>query len=293
MLYLRRSRGESAFDVLNTVLLLLLCAATLYPFLYVISRSLMSDEERAERPFGLVPHRIDPSGYVFIFSKKSLLYTAYGVTIFRTVVGTVLAVLIEAMFAYVIAKRSYPPRVALTAMIAFTMWFGGGLIPSFLLIRSLGLVNSVWVYIIPRLMSAWNILIMRNFFAQVPESLEESARMDGANDAVILFRIVVPLSTAVLATMGLFHAVSHWNEWFSALIYVNDHKKWPVMLVLRQILNEARQTDILDDINPEYKPPTLSVQMATTVVVAFPIIVVYPFIQKHFTKGIMIGSIKG
>jgi ABC-type glycerol-3-phosphate transport system permease component len=178
-------------------------------------------------------------------------------------------------------------------MIAFTMWFGGGLIPSFLLIRSLGLVNSVWVYIIPRLMSAWNILIMRNFFAQVPESLEESARMDGANDAVILFRVVVPLSTAVLATMGLFHAVSHWNEWFSALIYVNDHKKWPVMLVLRQILNEARQTDILDDINPEYKPPTLSVQMATTVVVAFPIIVVYPFIQKHFTKGIMIGSIKG
>ncbi len=293
MLYIRKSRGEAAFDIVNALLLLLLCAATLYPFFYVVSRSLMSDEERAERPFALVPHRIDPAGYLFIFSKKSLLYTAYGITIFRTVVGTLLAVLIEAMFAYVIAKRSYPPRVFLTAMIAFTMWFGGGLIPTFLLIRSLGLVNSVWVYIIPRLMSAWNILIMRNFFAQVPESLEESARIDGANDALILFRIVLPLSTAVLATMGLFHAVSHWNEWFSALIYVNDHRKWPVMLVLRQILNEARQTDILDDINPEYKPPTLSVQMATTVVVAFPIIAVYPFIQKYFTKGIMIGSIKG
>ncbi len=293
MLYIRKSAGERLFDIANSTLLILLCLATLYPFLFVISRSLMSDTERAVRPFALIPQRIDLEAYKFILSSKSLLFRAYQITIFRTIAGTALSLLVESMFAYVISKKSYPLRGPLTAMIAFTLWFSGGLIPSFLLVRSLGILNTVWVYIFPRLMVAWNILIMRNFFAQLPDSLEESAKMDGANEVVILFRIVLPLSTAAIATMALFHAVYHWNEWFTAVIYVNNSRIWPVQVVLRRILDSARQIDLLDQVNPDYQPPTVSVQMATIVVVAFPIIVVYPFIQKYFTKGILIGSIKG
>ena len=293
MLYIKKTIGEKIFDVVNVTLLILLCLATLYPFFYVISRSLMSDTERALRPFGLIPKTIDLTAYKFILGKKSLLFTAYQITIFRTVVGTALSLLIESMFAYVIAKKTYPLRKPLTIMIAITLWFSGGLIPTFLLVRSLGLFNSVWVFIFPKLMVAWNILIMRNFFAQIPDSLEESAKIDGANEATILFRIVLPLSTAGLATMSLFHAVWHWNEWFSAIIYVNNSRLWPVQVVLRRILDSARQVDILDELNPEDQPPTVSVQMAMIVVVAFPIMFVYPFIQKYFTKGILIGSIKG
>ena len=293
MLYVKKSIGEKAFDIVNVTLLILLCLGTLYPFMFVISRSLMSDTERALRPFALFPKEIDLEAYRFILGTKSLLFRAYQITLFRTIVGTLLSLLVESMFAYVIAKKTYPLRKPLTVMIAFTLWFSGGLIPTFLLVRSVGLFNTVWVYIVPKLMVAWNILIMRNFFAQIPDSLEESAKMDGANEAAILFRIVIPLSTAVLATMSLFHAVWHWNEWFSAVIYVNNSRLWPVQVVLRGILDSARQNDLLDELNPSDKPPTVSVQMAMIVVVAFPIMVFYPFIQKHFTKGILIGSIKG
>ena len=293
MLYVKKSIGEKAFDIVNVTLLILLCLGTLYPFMFVISRSLMSDTERALRPFALFPKEIDLEAYRFILGTKSLLFRAYQITLFRTIVGTLLSLLVESMFAYVIAKKTYPLRKPLTVMIAFTLWFSGGLIPTFLLVRSVGLFNTVWVYIVPKLMVAWNILIMRNFFAQIPDSLEESAKMDGANEAAILFRILIPLSTAVLATMSLFHAVWHWNEWFSAVIYVNNSRLWPVQVVLRGILDSARQNDLLDELNPSDKPPTVSVQMAMIVVVAFPIMVFYPFIQKHFTKGILIGSIKG
>lgn len=290
---IKRTRGEVVFDTANAMILLLLCAVTLYPFLYVISRSVMTDAERALRPLAIIPRTIDLSGYKFILGRHSLLITGYQVTIFRTIVGTFLSLLVEGMFAYGIAKKDYPLRIPLTMMIAFTLWFDGGLIPKFLLIKSLGLINSVWVYVIPSLMSAWNILIMRNFFAQIPASLEESAKIDGASDITVFFKIILPLSGAVLATIGLFHAVYHWNEWFSAIVYMADKKKWPAQTVLRQILDAARQSDVLEDINPEYKPPTVTVQMATIVIVAFPIIAVYPFIQKHFTKGVMLGSIKG
>lgn len=289
----KKSAGELVFEGVNGFILIMICAMMLYPFLYVASRSVMPDAERALNPFSIIPQNFDFSGYEYILSSRSILLNAYYITIFRTVVGSILSLIVEAMLAYVISKKEYPLRIALIAMIAFTMWFSGGLIPHFLLVRSLGLFNSIWVYIIPGLMSAWNILIMRNFFSQIPDSLEESAKIDGANDAVVFFKIVMPLSTAVLATIGLFHMVHHWNEWFNAVIYVSDKKKWPAQVVLRQILDAARQTDIIDEMGSDYKPPTVTVQMATVVVVAFPIVAVYPFIQKYFTKGVTIGSIKG
>jgi len=290
---IKRNKGDIAFDIFNGLVMLTVCVATLYPIMYVVGRSLMPDAERALRPLAIFPNKIDLQAYKYILGKGSLLFNAYRITIFRTTVGTFISLMVEAMFAYVISKKHYPLSKPLTIMIAFTMWFQGGLIPTFLLVRQVGLMNSIWVYIFPALMSAWYIFIMRNFFSQIPKSLEDSARIDGANEAVVFFKIILPLSKPVLATIGLFHAVTHWNEWFSAMIYVSDKNKWPVQVILRQILATAMQSEMLEENVVAVAPPAVSVQMATVVIVTVPIILVYPFIQKHFAKGMMVGSIKG
>ncbi len=290
----RTTIGESSFDVLNIILLVLLCAMTLYPFLYVISRSVMPEGERAMHPYAIVPRTLTFEGYTFIFARGSLLYRGYAITIFRTVVGTVLSVAVEAMFAYALSKRRYPAWKLLTVLIALTMWFEAGIIPNFLVIRALGLYNSVWVYVLVPLMSAWYIFIFRTFFSQLPDSLEESARMDGANDFTILARIVIPLSMPVIATVSLFHVVYHWNEWFSGIIYVTDKLKLPVQVLLWQILNEANSASTrMVERETIYVPPAITVQMAMIVITTFPIIVAYPFFQRYFVKGMLVGSLKG
>ncbi len=290
---LRKTFGEKAFDAINLTFLIFLCAVMLYPILFVCGQSLMSDAERAINPLSIFPKELDLSGYRYILGKGSLLLSGYQITLFRTIIGTILSLLVESMMAYVLAKESYPLRKQITMLIVFTMWFSGGLIPSFLLLKSLGFFNSIWVFIFPRLASAWNILILRNFFAQIPESLEEAARIDGANEITVLFRVILPLSLPALATVGLFHVVYHWNEWFTGIIYITDTHRMPVMVILRRIIAEANQTNILDFSSPEYAPPTVSIQMATIVMVAFPIIAAYPFFQKYFTEGMLIGAVKG
>jgi putative aldouronate transport system permease protein len=290
----KRTFGSVAFDSVNVLLMLLVVFVTLYPFLFVVSRSFMSQAERVVRPYALVPREgIELEGYRYIFAEGSKVITGYSVTIFRVVVGTVLSVLTEAMFAYALSKKYYPLRGFLTVMVAITMWFGGGLIPSFLVVRMVGLYNSIWVYVLVPLMGAWGIIVMRTFFSQLPVELEESAKLDGAHDITILFRIVFPLSTAVLATMALFSIVYHWNEWFMGIIYVSDPKKMPVMVILYQTLRQAARS-LRDQTWAEEKvPPSMSIQMALIVVTAFPVVVAYPFFQKYFIKGMLIGSIKG
>jgi putative aldouronate transport system permease protein len=291
---LRRKRpGEFVFDAFNILFMILLCALTLYPFLYVVSRSVMTAQERSVNMWELIPRRgMDFSAYAFVFSKGSKLITAFTVTLFRTVVGTALSVLVEAMFAYALSKKYFPVRNFLTVMIAVTLWFGAGLIPQFLLVNAVGLYDSIWVYVIVPLASAWNIFILRTFFSQIPESLEDSARIDGAQEVTILFRIIAPLSTAVLATIALFHIVFHWNEWFSGVIFVSTQSKVVVQTLLWQMLNEAVRA-LTDQPLQQVVPPTVQVKMAMVVVTAFPIVVTYPFFQKHFVKGMLIGSIKG
>ena len=291
---IKKTKSELGFDVFNTALMILFCLIMLYPLLYVVSHSFMTDADRVMRPLALIPHEWTIEGYAFIFSGNSILLNSFGITMFRTIIGTVLSLILESMFAYVISKKKYPMKNALTMMVALTMWFDGGLIPKFLLIKSLGFMNSIWVYVIPTAMSVWNILILRNFFAQIPDSIEESARIDGANEAVVLFKLIIPLSTAVLATVALFHVVGHWNEWFTATLYVNDKFKQPAMVILRNVLTKVSVADMqLEGSGSSYTPPSFAVQMATIVVVAFPILVAYPFFQKYFTKGMMMGSIKG
>lgn len=289
----RRTPGSIAFNIGVVLLMLLLCAITLYPFLFVLSRSLMPDAERAARPYSLIPRTgINLNGYAYVLGSGSRVLRGYAVTLFRTVVGTVLTVLCESMFAYALSKRYYPLRGVLTVMIAITLWFSAGMIPKFLVVRLLGLYNSIWAYVIPSLMGAWGIIVMRTFFSQLPESLEESAKLDGANDVTILFRIVFPMSTPILATMALFSVVYHWNEWFSGVIYVSDPNRMPVVTILWQTLrNMASQ--IRNESRDQILPTPLTIRMALVVVTSFPIVVSYPFFQKYFVKGMLIGSIKG
>ncbi|RED52750.1 carbohydrate ABC transporter permease [Cohnella lupini] len=286
--------GEKAFDVGNTILLIVLCMAMLYPISFVFGRSLMTDLDRAAHPFSIFPMHLDTSGYRYVFSSGSYIVNAYMITIVRTLVGTLCNLLFTAAFAFVLSNKEYPLRNALTMIISFTMWFGGGLIPVFLLIKTLGLYNHFAVLILPGLISVWNVLILRNFFMQLPRGIIESARIDGANDLVIFLRIVLPLSSAALATISLFYAVGHWNSWFDAMIYINDKDLWPVQVFLREIINNTNLNNLIQsDAVVEVSPPAQSVVMATIVVTTLPILCVYPFLQRFFVKGMTVGSIKG
>ncbi|WP_235946618.1 carbohydrate ABC transporter permease [Paenibacillus glycinis] len=291
---MKQTLGEKLFDACNTIMLILVCLVMLYPVLFVFGRSVMTDLDRAAHPFAIWPTAWDISGYKYVFSSGSYIVNAYAITILRTIAGTFCNMLFTAALAFVLSNRDYPLRGAFTMLIAFTMWFGGGLIPMFLLVKSLGLYNHFAVLILPGLISAWNMLILRNFFMQIPQGVIESAKMDGASELVIFLRIILPLSTAALATISLFYAVGHWNSWFDAMIYVNDRDLWPVQVFLREIIHNTNLNDMIrSDAVVEVNPPAQSVIMATIVVTTLPILCVYPFLQRYFVKGITVGSIKG
>ena len=229
-----------------------------------------------------------------VLSNPNIL-TGYLNTLFRTIVGTFLTVLTTCMFAYPLSKKDLPHRSLITFLVLFTMLFGGGLVPTYLLIRDLRLIDSLWVYVLPGLTSAFNIIIVRNFFQSIPESLRESASIDGASDVRILFQIYMPLSKPVLATVSLWTAVAHWNAWFDALLYINSESKQVLQMFLRRIVIE-NSTQLIEKglVNPEvtqFTPETI--KAATVIVTILPILLVYPFVQRYFVKGIMLGSVKG
>jgi len=285
------TKGERVFYFLNHIFMLLVCFAMLYPVLYVIGHSLMGDAERALHPLRLFPTKIDWTGYKYILTASSI-WNSYFVTIMRTVIGTLCNVLITALMAYPLSKRNYPARKVLTVLVTFTMWFSGGMVANFLLIRSLGLSNKFWVYILPHLVDPFNLIILRNFFMQIPDALEESARLDGANDFTIFTRIILPLSTASIATIALFYAVFHWNTWWDSMMYVSDKDLWTIQYLLQQLIANSNVYDFTAASSVE-KPPAEAIRMACIVVSTIPILCVYPFVQKYFVKGVLVGSIKG
>lgn len=294
-MFKRTTRGDKVFLIVNAALMVLLCAIILYPVLFVIGRSFMLDAERAVSGLRFIPYHPSLDAYKYIFMRGSYVIRAYGNTIARTILGTALDLVFTIVFAYVLAQRRYPLHKPLTMMVVFTMWFSGGLVPNYMLIRLLHLNNSFWVYILPTLISAWNMLILRNFFMEIPAGLIESATIDGANDLQILTRVVIPTSGAAIATIGLFYAVTHWNSWFDGVMYVTDRKLWTMQVFLREIIRSAQVVDLVE---PEAAsraaiPQAEMVQMATIVITALPIVCVYPFVQKYFVKGVMVGSIKG
>ncbi|MDF2958923.1 MAG: carbohydrate transporter permease [Paenibacillus sp.] len=291
---LKPTAGERLFDGVNIVLLICLSLMFLIPFLAVLSTSFISAEESMRRgAFVLIPEKIDFTAYDLLLNRGPLIFNAYKVTVFKVVVGTFLNLLFTATLAYGLSRRSLPGKNALVLIIFLTMIFHGGLIPTYMLIDNLGIKDTLWVLVLPGLVSAWNLFIMRNFFMGLPEELEESAIIDGASPAVILWKIVIPLSMPAVATIGLFYAVHHWNDWFGASIYINEPTKLPVQVVMRNILlsgvtqNETQLEFIHDP------PPAATLKSAVIVISTLPILFVYPFIQRYFVKGVMVGSIKG
>lgn len=289
-----KSFGNKIFDIANAAVLGLLALVTVVPFIYVIAGSFATQAELLERGFLLFPTKFSLSAYDFIFSTSTLVRSLF-VTIFITVVGTLINLVFTCLMAYPMARKDLDFRKPIQFMVIFTMLFSGGMIPTFLVVKHLHLIDTYWSLLLPGAISAFNLIIIRSFFQQLPEGLEESAKIDGASDPGILFRIVLPLSMPVLATFSLFYAVGHWNTFFNAVLYINDSTKWPIQVLLRQIVILSQGGSLGDTtaFEQDFVPPEQAVKMAVIVVSTIPILTVYPFLQKHFAKGVLLGSVKG
>ncbi|MEK4237113.1 carbohydrate ABC transporter permease [Paenibacillus sp. FSL H7-0714] len=285
-----RSLGASIAVTTNYILLILIGAATLFPFVYVIGASFTTESEMLRRGIVLIPEDFTLEAYRIVFSGLGI-NKAYSITLFRTIVGTALNLLFTALGAYALSKKALPGRSGLLMFIVFTMLFSGGMIPTYILVKSLGLLNSVWVLILPGLVSVFNFLVMKTFFEQLPLELEEAARIDGSGELQMLWKIVIPLSLPSFATIGLFYAVYHWNSYFDAVMYITKPDLMPIQVVLRNILMAAQFTS--SESSSGTPVNIIAIQMATVLVSTVPILCVYPFIQKHFAKGVMLGSVKG
>lgn len=269
----------------------------LYPFLYVLATSFSSNASVLAGRVSIVPDGFNLRAYKAVFN-YSLVWTSYRNTIFYTTLGTAINMLLTILAAYPLSRKDFYGRGIFTFFIAVTMFFSGGLIPTFLIVRGLGLYNTFWALLLPGAISTTNMIIMRTFFQNIPDALEEAAIIDGASDLQILTKIILPLSIPSIATIGMFYAVGHWNSWFSAMIYLRDRSKYPLQLVLRQIVLQNQVNELLSQQHGTTIEETQSlisetVKYATIIVAVVPILCVYPFIQKYFVKGVMIGSIKG
>lgn len=291
---IQRSLGERIFDAANVIFMLLLSIVTIYPFLYVLFASL-SDPAWVVQLRGLIwyPKGVTLEAYKLVFANPAIL-TGYANTLFYVIVGTSLNILMTSLGAYALSRENVMWKNPIMFMIVFTMFFNGGLIPTYLLVGNLGMLDSRLALIIPSAMSAYNLIIMRTAFQGIPVSLEESAKLDGANDFTVLFRIVLPLSMPVVAVMILFYGVSHWNSWFNALIYLRTRDLYPLQLILREILITNSTDSMMTGVGGADKMPIgETIKYATIIVATVPILLLYPFLQKYFVKGVMIGAIKG
>jgi ABC-type sugar transport system, permease component len=287
-----RTIGSRLFGIANFTLLAIFSLATVLPFIHVVAGSLTTSAEMAVKKFIIFPTDISFEAYRFVFSTNTI-FRSIAVSIGVTLVGTAFSMLVTSMMAYGLSRRDLDGRKFLMFMVVFTMLFNGGLIPTFLVVKELHLIDSYAALILPLTISAFNMIILRNFFQNIPEGLEESAKMDGCSDFGILFRIVLPLSMPAIATISLFYAVTYWNTYLNAILYLNDSKMWPIQVLLRQIVVLASGFDYSSSLDGAVPPPDQAVKMAVIVVATLPILLVYPFLQKHFAKGALLGSIKG
>ncbi|MCI8623594.1 MAG: carbohydrate ABC transporter permease [Provencibacterium sp.] len=290
---IRRSMGERVFTVFNYTILFLLMVVTLYPFLYVIFAS-FSKSSLLMAHSGILLHSLgfDLGAYKLVL-RNPMIGLSYLNTLFIVVVGTALNVIMTALAAYVLSRKSFYWKRILMFIIVFTMMFSGGLIPFYLVVRDLGLADTRMALILPTLISTYNLIIMRTSFAAIPVSLEESAKMDGATDFTVLFKIIIPLSMPVIAVMILFYGVGNWNSWFNAMIFLKTREKYPLQLILREIILSSNTDSMTTDVSSADKElVTETVKYATIMVASLPIMCVYPFLQKYFVKGVMVGSLK-
>jgi putative aldouronate transport system permease protein len=292
---MRKRPGEKVFDALNIVFMTLLMLVTLYPFLYVVFASL-SDAGLLIKHRGLLlkPVGINFQAYRMVF-RNPVLFSSYFNTLVYVVSGTALSVLLTIFGAYALSRKNILLRMPIMFFFIFTMWFSGGMIPLFLLVRNLHLLNNRLSMILPGAVSTYNLIVTLTYFKSIPDSLEESAKIDGANDYVIMFRIIVPLAVPVISVIVLFYAVSIWNSWFHAMLFLNKRELFPVQLILREILilNDASGAMGGSVAQGDQMQLAETIKYATAVVATIPILLVYPFVQRYFVQGIMIGAIKG
>lgn len=280
---------DKLFDSFVYLILVICGLAAILPILYVISVSITPfGEVLRNGGFILFPREITFTAYRTLLTESNIPQ-AFKVTILITVVGTAVNIILTSLMAYPLSRRNLPARNFFLLMIVFTLLFSGGIIPTYLVVKSVGLLDSIWAMILPNAVWSFNVLIMKSFFEGLPEELFESARMDGAKEFRILIQIVTPLSIPVLLTVGLFYLVGHWNEFFQAIFYVTDRTLFPLQVIVRELLMQSQQP--LE--NAENMMPTQTMQMAAVMIASVPVIIIYPFLQKHFTKGMLLGSIKG
>ncbi len=285
-----RTRRFSAVDVLIRTTLVAIAALAVFPFVYVVAISFSTYEDVLRGGIVLWPSRWSAEAYAYVVSSANVT-RAFGNSLFVTVVGTAVNMAFTTTMAYALSRREMPGRRLILAMVLFTMLFSPGIIPRYLIVKELGLLNSLWSLILPVAINAFNLVVMRNFFMSLPEELFDSARIDGANELQVLWRIVLPLSGPILAAISLFYAVYHWNQFFNAILYLQDPQLWPLQVMLRQVVLAGQA--VREDTFLQQPPPPMTIQMATLVVATIPILLVYPFLQKYFTKGVLTGAIKG
>jgi len=290
------STDDLIFDSVNYFLLTLVLLIIIYPLYFVVIASVSSPLEVLSGNVILLPKSFNLDAYKMIFRDKEIL-TGYRNTIFYTVVGTFINIVMTIFAAYPLSRKDWVGRKFFTYVLAFTMFFGGGLIPTYILISKLKMINTIWALLIPGAVSVWNVVIMRTYFnSSIPESLTEAAFVDGCSNVKLLFRIIIPLSRPVIAVMVLFYGVGHWNSFFSALIYINSRELFPLQLILREILVQNKYSEemlIGEETLMDRQLMAESIKYGLIIVASAPIIAIYPLIQKHFVKGIMVGSIKG
>ncbi|MFK7697291.1 carbohydrate ABC transporter permease [Paenibacillus sp. HJGM_3] len=288
--------GDRVFGLIIYAILSVVVLLVLYPLVFILVASVSDANAILRGEVWLLPKGFHLQGYAKVLTNNDVL-VGYGNTILYTVLGTALNVVMTLFAAYPLSRKQLLGRNAVTVFLVFTMFFSGGLIPTYLLVKSLGLLNTMWAMIIPGAVSVWNIIIMRTFFqTSIPPEIQESAEMDGCSELRILTRIVLPLSMPIIAVMILFYSVGHWNSYFSALIYLSDRDKFPLQLFLREMLVQDTMTDSISYLNKDLVTQMMKAETAkyaAVIVANLPILMLYPFLQKYFTKGMMVGAIKG
>lgn len=288
----RMTPGDIAFSFVTYLFVGFIVLITLYPFIFVISCSISDSGAVARAEVWLWPKGINFDAYSRVV-KDPKLWISYGNTIWVVVIGTVVNLFMTSTLAYALSRRRFSARRVLMMLITFTMFFSGGMVPSYLLVKELGMINSRWALVVPAAISTYNLIVTRTFFEGIPESLHEASVIDGANELQTLTRIFLPLSKPILATMTLFYAVSHWNSYFNAMLYLNKESLYPLQIYLRNVLIQYEAKEMMTDIIQDRDSISQTIRYATIMVSTLPILCVYPFVQKYFVKGVMIGAVKG
>ncbi|QQZ59165.1 carbohydrate ABC transporter permease [Paenibacillus sonchi] len=287
----KETMGSKLFTIVNTTLLAFIALICLLPFVNVFASSFASTREVVEKKFILFPTTFSLDAYRYILSTPTI-FRGLGISIGVTLAGTAVSMILTALMAYGLSRKYLAGRDIINFIVVFSMLFSGGMIPTFLVVKAFGLIDSYWSLIFPVAINAFNLIIMRNFFQALPEGLEESAKIDGSNDFGVFLKIMLPLALPSIATLSLFYGVAYWNTYMTAILYITDSAKWPIQVLLRQIVivssgmqAEGTSVDVI--------PPAQTIKMAVIVVATVPMLIAYPFVQKHFTKGALLGAVKG